>query len=74
MGEKLYTLLDLNGDYGMTECCFAIVCSSAEEANKINEALNSEAFAEVVKSTKWSNYKIEYKMFEYLRKDFWRFL
>ena len=72
MGETLYSLLDLEGAYGMTECCFAIVCDSAEEAENVNRAINTKKFAQVVASTKWSNYKIEYKMFCYLRKDFWK--
>jgi hypothetical protein len=73
IGEHIRPILDIEGEYGMTEGCFAIVCDSKEEAENVWKAVGSEKLsAEVVKATKWSNYKVEYAMFCYFRKDFWR--
>jgi hypothetical protein len=73
VGEHIRPLLDLEGEYGMTEGAFAIVCDSREEAEAIFKAVGSEKFSrEVVKATKWSNYKVEYAMFHYFKKDFWK--
>lgn len=73
MGEKVYAFLDLDGSYGTTEGCFSIVCSSEEEARQVFKAVTSEKFQEeIIKSTKWSNFKIEYDMFSYFKKEFWK--
>lgn len=72
-GESLYSVLDLDGTMGTTEGCFSIVASSKQEAENIQQALISKEFQEkVVKKTKWSNFRIDYKMFKYFRKDFWK--
>jgi len=70
--RNLYTLLDLNGTFGTTEGCFSIVATDEHEATQIEKALMSREFQDkVVKNTKWSNFRIDYKMFKYFRKNFW---
>jgi len=71
-GEHPYPLIDVKGEYGMCNNAFAIKVESIQEAEGIKKALESEPFAELLKSTKWGNFQIEWKMFQYFRRDFWK--
>jgi hypothetical protein len=70
--EFIRPINDYDGIYGMNAHPFGIVISSKNEGNKIVAALDSEKFGEIIKSTKWSNFQISYKMFKYFKKDFWK--
>jgi hypothetical protein len=72
MGRYPYPLIDIDGTYGMCNNAFAIKVGSIDEAEKLKKAINSDLFAKVIESTKWGNFQIDYKMFKYLRKDFWK--
>jgi hypothetical protein len=41
------------------------------EAEKIKEFLLSEYFKNFLKAVSWSNYQIDWKIFNHLKKDFW---
>lgn len=71
-GEHPYPLIDMDGEYGMCNNAFAIQVSSQEEAEGIKKALETPIFKEIFKSTKWGNFQIDWKMFKYFRKDFWK--
>jgi hypothetical protein len=71
-GKYPYPLIDMEGKYGMCNNAFAIQVDSVEEAEGIVKALNSEKFKQIFISTKWSNFQIDYKMFKYFKKDFWK--
>jgi hypothetical protein len=72
-GRHIYTILDLNGSMGTTEGCFSIVACDEEEARNIKRAIDSQEFKEkVIQKTKWSNFRIDYKMFKCFRKNFWK--
>ena len=71
-GRHPYPFYDKNGNFGMTENSFAIQVSSDEEGNGIVTALNTNKFKELLKSTKWGSFQIDYRMFKYFKKDFWK--
>ena len=71
-GRYPYALNDFEGKYGMCQNIFGIYVETNEQAKKICEALNSDKFKEILTATKWNNFNIDYKMFKYFRKDFWK--
>lgn len=71
-GRYPYPFIDINGEYGMCNNAFAIKVDDIKEANNIKRAIESDRFKNILKATKWGNFQIEYKMFKYFRKDFWK--
>lgn len=65
-------IIDMNGDYGMTQGAMSIIVSSIEESNNIKKALLSEKFNDFLKTVMWSNFRIDWRLFNYLKKDFWK--
>ena len=65
-------IIDMNGEYGMTQHSMGILVSSLDEANNIKKALLSNNFNEFLKTVMWSNFQIDWKLFSYLKKDFWK--
>jgi len=65
-------IIDMIGEYGMTQHSMGILVSSLEEANNIKKALLSNEFNEFLKTVMWSNFQIDWKLFSYLKKDFWK--
>ncbi len=72
IGRHLYPLLDIEGKYGMTQNAFAIVVNSENEAIQIKKVIESQKFKEILKSTKWSNFQVDFKMFKSFKKEFWK--
>lgn len=69
-----YPIIDMDGEYGMCQNAFAIQVSSFEEANNIQKIINSDAFKEILLATKWNNFQIDYRMFKYFKKEFWKLI
>ena len=65
-------IIDMNGKYGMTQHSMAIQVSSLEEAQNIKNVLMSENFSEFLKTVMWSNFQIDWRLFKYFKKDFWK--
>lgn len=65
-------IIDMNGDYGMTQHSMAIEVSTSEEAENIKKALVSDDFTKFLKTVMWSNFQIDWRLFSYLKKDFWK--
>ena len=63
---------DNNGDYGLTDGAMAIIENDPIEANNILKCLKSKIFLLFLKACSWSNYRIEWNMFLYINKDFWK--
>jgi hypothetical protein len=72
IGRHLYPLIDINGEYGMTQNAFGIKFNSIEEAESIKKAINSDKFKEIIKSTKWTNFQVDYRMFKCFKKNFYK--
>lgn len=64
---------DYNGKLGMSQICFGIPIKSESEGKKIMEAVETPLFKMLIDSTKWSLYQTDYRMFKYLRPDFYEF-
>lgn len=62
----------MNGELGMTQHAMAIEVESIEEANNIKNALLSKDFSDFLKTVMWSNFQIDWRLFSFLKKDFWK--
>ena len=68
-----YPFNDYDGKYAMSQETFGIVVNTPEEAENVIKAIASDKFYEkVVCSTRWSNFRFDYKMMKYFRKDFYK--
>jgi len=65
-------IIDMKGEYGMTQGAMALKVESFEEAVNIRKALLSHKFSEFLKTVMWSNFQIDWRLFLYLKKDFWK--
>ena len=65
--------IDMTGKYGMSEHSMAIKVSSSKESKNIEKCLKSEKFNnKVLNSCLWSNFMIDWRLFTYFKKDFWK--
>lgn len=69
--EILYPYLDSSGEYGMGQFSFGLPISSKKHGDDIIQALNTNLFREIIKSTKWGAYQTDRRMFEYFKDDFY---
>ena len=65
-------IIDMEGNYGMTEHSMAIQVSSYDEANNITNAIKSESFKNIIKSCSFSTYQLDWRIFKEFKKDFWK--
>jgi hypothetical protein len=63
-------IIDSKGLYGMTEHSMAI--SVEENFEEVKKYLDSNEFKNILKACSWSNYQIDWRLFTYFRKDFWK--
>jgi len=66
------SVVDMEGVFAMTPHAMAIPITSKDEGEDIKKALESKMFNYFLRSCRWSNFQIDYKMFKYFRKDFWK--
>lgn len=65
-------IIDIEGLYGMSEHSMAIQVSDNNEALSICKALQSNKFQSILQSCSWSNFMIDWRLFTYFKKDFWK--
>ncbi len=65
-------IIDLEGKYGMTQGAMAIVVNNMEEADGMKKALLSADFKDILDSCSFGNFRIDWRMFTYFKKDFWK--
>lgn len=65
-------VIDMDGKYGMTQHAIAIKVDNLDEATNICNIIKSENFKKILNSCSWSNYQIDWRLFTYLKKDFWK--
>ena len=68
----VYCAIDLEGKYGINVQSFGIAAASIDIATEIKRAIESNAFRQIIKSTKWSNFQTNCNMFKYFKKDFYK--
>jgi hypothetical protein len=63
----------MKGEYGMTKNSMGIKIDNIEEAENIKRVLESEIFRkEVLGACSWSNFRIDWMLFTYFKKDWWK--
>lgn len=65
-------VIDMAGKFGLTNGSIGMQVESIEEAKNIKKALISNKFNKFVNSVSYSNFRIEWRIFNYLEKDFWK--
>ncbi len=71
-GINKSSIIDMDGKYGMTQHAMAIEVDTKKEAVNVKKALDSDKFTNLLKTCLWSNFQIDYRIFKYFRKDFWK--
>ena len=64
-------IIDLEGKYGMTESSMGIVVKNKSEAEKLKKVLESNEFQDILNACSWSNFRIDWRLFTYFKKDFY---
>lgn len=63
-------VIDKRGEYGITCCAFGLKID--DNFIKIKNALLSNEFQDITNSCSWSNYRIDWRLFTYFKKEFWK--
>ena len=64
-------IIDINGDYGITNSSMGIKVYSSNDAILLKEYLMGD-FQEIIKGCMWGNFRIDWRLFTFFRKDFWK--
>lgn len=65
-------ILDDKGIYGCSCHAIGLKLYDIKLGENIKQALISKKFKEFMDSCNWSNYQIDWRLFTYLKKDFWK--
>lgn len=65
-------IIDIDGRYGATNMSMGIKIDSYEEGLHIQQAMSSRAFKTFIKSCIWGNFAMDWVLFSYFKKDFWK--
>ena len=65
-------IIDMKGHYGMTHNAIGIKVDNQKEANDLINALTSKKMKILIDSCSYSLFRIEWVLFTYLKKDFWK--
>ena len=65
-------IIDMSGKYAMTQCAMAIVIDNKKEAENVRDAITTKEFNKIIKSCSWSSFRIEWNMFSYFKKYFYK--
>lgn len=71
-GAGTYPILDENGEYGLTEFCYAII-DNKSNLKRIQKAMNSKEFIDLMKYLKFKkDEKYNYRIIRLFKKDFYK--
>lgn len=65
-------IVDIEGDFGMTQHAMAIPVDNKEDAELLKEFLMSDNFKNILNACSWSNFQIDWRLFTFFRGGFWR--
>ena len=65
-------IIDLEGDYGMTQGAMAIPVKDLQEATAAKEFLMHPEFKQILEACSWSNFRVDWRLFTYFKEGFWR--
>jgi hypothetical protein len=71
-GEFQYPYNDYQGEFGMCQIVYGIPVKDKEDGDKLVEYVNSDAFKDILKATKWGAFNTDWRMFKYFKDGFWR--
>jgi len=63
--------IDIEGKYGMTQHAIGIVVRNEKEAEKLKRFLTSNFFKNILSACMYSAFQIDWRLFTYLRRNFW---
>lgn len=72
VGRYPYPHNDYEGKLGISQGGFGIPINSKKQGDDIIKAINSDNFQDILKSTKWGAFQIDYRMFKYFKPDFYK--
>ena len=67
-------ILDNEGKYGMTQGAMGIPFSNQKEGIQIKKCLESTEFEKILKALSFGNFRIDWRIFLFMKKQFFRFL
>ena len=70
--ENQYPVNDFEGKYGMSQLTFGIPITSKKQGDDMLNAINTDAFKEIIKATKWATFQTDWHMFKYFKPDFYK--
>ena len=65
------SIIDIEGEYGMTNSAMAIV-DTIENLLLIKPVIESAWFKDILRACSWSNFRIDWRLFVFFKKDFWK--
>lgn len=65
-------IIDVNGVFGLTNHAIGFTIKDEKEGKNVKKAIESESFKEVINSCQYGGFQIDYRIFKYFRKDFWK--
>ena len=65
-------LIDINGEYGLTNGAIGIKINNFEQGKCIEKALKSDKFNIILKSCSFSSFRVDWNLFKEFKKDFWK--
>lgn len=67
-------ILDIDGIYGMTQGAIGLKINNNKEGIILKKTLESEEFERILKAMNFGNFRIDWRIFLYIRKDFYKYL
>jgi hypothetical protein len=67
-------IVDIEGDYGMTQGAIGLKIGSKKEGLIIKDILESGLFDRILKALSFGNFRIDWRIFSYFKKDFYKFI
>jgi hypothetical protein len=65
-------VIDIEGKYGITHGAMGIEITYINNANDVCTAITSNAFKDLTKSCNYSSFRIDWNIFKYFKRDFWK--
>lgn len=66
------SIIDINGDYGLTNGCIGIKIEDIQTGNNYKRILESDGFKDIIKSCSFSSFRVDWNIFKNFKKDFWK--
>ncbi len=65
-------VVDIKGEYGLTNGAIGIKIDDEETGKKISKALKTKQFHDIMQSCLYSSYRLDWNLFKEFKKDFWK--